>query len=750
MVRGLELRSGGHFTTDFLLGVDRLPEEHRRAYAEYFAEVIRQRGFPLHTASLWNALAFGWSTERNGYLGRSMHVGRLAGDSPVPVGAFVEVEVGPRVAWAEVIHKEGRDAAHVDQLGMASPECSGARVGLLRARKEARVREALVLDFAAFSDLNEADEDDFTRAARRGRLTGDLHLEREVRYPSDAAGLDDLTLYARYVIDQYGTDLFDELLRDDGRGVTVDDRWDLLLASLATVDEIANDAADLRSFGSYHLDSASYREHTRAQGSDDLFGVDAINEVVGAIVVPPEPLRRNQRFGDWRGAVPPAYRCTGSLVREYLGRRTRADTTDLSSDERQLLLGPGYARLVMEANLAIADRIGETGILGTSGVHVRLDDEWEGSGIWRASRFTGDPPPESRFSPLVALGLGFAATSGAAGAEVAAAPETPLEIQRTDRGWRVVLRLIDTHHTDLPLDETALSMLPADVESVLLELNSGDGSPKRRNRPLDRARRLIRQVPYPIDIYPGVYVQCTVGMGGRLVTARLTRLAVAQRIDDQWLFYEFDEALYRREIGLAPLDLKTIRRAKTLIDQINEVFRRRGRTTDDGGRALRADEVVATVFGPDTPPEITLPVVLALQAGEFEYRNPEYVWFPRISRRTSPRERARIDVGQDRPRVERILKPRMVPMGIRRFRPESGRRPSVGKVASYDAARRSHHAGNRLPESLGPLETWVEEFEIGGGVPLTPEEVEQLLLEVRGGIAVSGPETAPPSSPPAG
>jgi hypothetical protein len=736
MVRGLELRSGGHFTTDFLLGVDRLPEEHRRAYAEYFRDVIRQRRFPLHTASLWNALAFGWSIDRNGYLGGSMDVARLDGDNPVPVGAFVEVVIaGQRVAWAEVIHKEGRDGALVNELGIAAPASSGARVGLLRARKEVRVREALVLDFAAFDGLSDADADDFARAARRGRLTSDLHLEREVCYPPDAAGLDDLTLYARYVIDHYGADLFDELLRDHGRGVTEDERWDLLLASLATVEHIANNAPELRSFGSYHLDSTSYREHIRARGADDLFGVDAINEVVGAIVEPPEPPRRNQRFGDWREAAQPAYRCTGSLVREYLGRRTRADSTDLSPEERLLLLGPGYARLVMEANLAVADRIGETGILGTTGVHVRLDDEWEGSGIWRASRFVGDPPPESRFGPLVPLGLGFASSSGVDSAEVAASPESPLEIQRTDRGWRVALRLIDTHHTDLPLDAEALSMLPADAETVLLELNSGDGNPQRRSKPLDRARRLIRQVQYPIDIYPGVYVQCSVGWGGRLVTAKLTPLAVPAQIDDQVLLYEFDEAIYRREIGLAPLDLKTVRRAKTLIDQINDVFRRRGRTTADGGRALRADEVVAAVFGPDTPPEITLPVVLALQAGEFEYRNPDYVWFPRISRRTSPRERVRIDAGHDRRRAERMLKPRMVPMGIRRFRVESGRRPSAAKIASYDAARRSQHATNRLPETLGPLETWVEEFEIGGGTPMTPEEVEQLLLEVRAGIS---------------
>ena len=118
--------------------------------------------------------------------------------------------------------------------------------------------------------------------------------------------------------------------------------------------------------------------------------------------------------------------------------------------------------------------------------------------------------------------------------------------------------------------------------------------------------------------------------------------------------------------------------------------------------------------------------MIALQAGEFEYRNPEYVWFPRISRRTSPRERVWILAARDRERVERILAPRMVPMGICRYRTESGRMPSAEKLASYAAARRSNRAEGRLPDKLGPRETWVKPYPIGGEVPL----VDALDLDV--------------------
>ena len=436
----LSLASGGSFTTDLLLGVDRLPPAHVRAYGAYFLDVIRQRGFPLHTASLWNALYFGWSTERASYLGRGFRLVRADADHPLPVGSFVEVALGAtRDVWAEVVYKEGRDPKRIDMLGEVEPAASGARLGLVRARRDATVREALVLDYTAFgAGLGDAEAADFARAFRRGRLTTDFHKEVDVCYPAADAGADDLTLFARHVMAEYGAGLFDEFLAQRGAGVGHEDRWQLLLGSLAAVHEVAAGAPGIRTFGTYHLDADAYRARIAASG-EALFGGDAVRSIVGAIVEP--PAARRGHFPGWAGPGNghPTYRATGALVREYLGRHG-PDSPELSDDERALLAGPGYARLVLEVNLAVADRIGEQGLLSGSNVHVRLDDEWQGGGTWRAVRYEEAPPPEARFGPLVPLGIGYAEASGEAGVDSTPEPTPEPVAERSERSWRVPLR----------------------------------------------------------------------------------------------------------------------------------------------------------------------------------------------------------------------------------------------------------------------------------------------------------------------
>jgi hypothetical protein len=710
----LALASGGSFTTDLLLGVDRLPPAHVRAYGAYFLEVIRQRGFPLHTASLWNALYFGWSTERASYLGRGFRLVPADDGHPLPVGSFVEVALsGTRDIWAEVVYKEGRDPERINALGEVEPAASGARLGLVRARQDAAVREALVLDYGAFgAGLADADADDFARALRRGRLTTDFHKEVFVCYPAADAGADDLTLFARHVMSEYGDDLFDEFLADRGAGVGRDVRWELLLGSLAAVHELVAGAPGIRTFGAYHLDGEACCARLATSGVE-LFGGDAVRSIVGAIVEP--PARRRAHFSGWAGSgtAHPTYRATGALVREYLGRHGR-DAPELRDEERDLLAGPGLARLVLEVNLAVADRIGEQGLLHGSNVHVRLDDEWQAGGTWRAVRYEDAPPPEARFGPLVPLGMGYAEASGEAGLDTTLEPGPEPVAERSERSWRVPLRLIDLHHLDLPLDPAALAMLPPDACEVLVEFS--DGTPgRRRPRPLDRARRLVRQMPYPVSLVPGTYLTYTLGFGGLLLTTKVTPLAVPIEIEGRSVRFEFNEALLRREIGLAPIDSRSLGRSRTLTDQINEVFRRRGRPTTDGGRALRAEEVVAALLGPESTSAVSLTILLHLQAGDFEYRVPEYVWFARISPRTSPRERVRILASREgsRARIERILAPRMVPMGIRRYTAAGGRRPSREKIATYAMARTLNRAEHRLPERLGPGESWVVPYALG-------------------------------------
>ena len=466
-----QLRHAGVVTTDLLLGADRLPADHRRAYQDFLLALVKQRGFPLHTASLWNALYFGWSLDLDGYLGRGVRLSMAESGRPIPVGAFVEVKLGQnRIALAEIVYKEGRDP-RIDDLGLVGPGASGARLGLLRAGESTAVCEGLILDFAAFGEgLNDADGVVLARAQRKRLLTADQHLVVEAIYPPGTAGVDDLTLFARYVLEQHGDNLFDAYLRDGGAGATREERWEFLLRSLQAVDELAQTAPGLATFGSYHLDEAGYHADLHA-GGDTPFGADAISAIAGSVLHGSAVRTAVSRLGGKGSRQHPAlYQATGALVREHLGRY------GLDAAERELLAGPSYARLVLEVDHAIAQRIGEDGHGSEPNVHVRLDDEWQGGGVWRTVRYEGEPPAEVRFGPLVPLGLGFAedaAKGTSAAPPTAVAPEPEEVVERTERGWRVPLSLVDLYHRDLPLHQDALAMLPSDAAEVIVELNDG-------------------------------------------------------------------------------------------------------------------------------------------------------------------------------------------------------------------------------------------------------------------------------------
>lgn len=695
-----ELRAG-FLTTDLLLGVDALSPADRRSFQQFFAAVIRQRGFPLHTASLWNALYYGWSLDRRSYLGSGLRLALAADGQPIPVGAFVEVPLGgQRVAWAEVVHKEGRDE-RINELGIAEPAVSGARTGLIQARQEAAVREGLVLDFDAFGDgINDADDRAFARAQRKRLLTTEGHKELVACYPASDAGLDDLTIFARHVAAQQGRELFADLLRDGGALATDEDRWELLLRSLHTVDELAQTADGLVTFGHYHLDRAALVTD-RTAGGDAVFGAEAFEDVIGAATEP--PVERRVRGFAWHGGECAAYRAVGALVHEYLDRHGR------DGDEQAVLAGPGYARLVLEVNASIADRIGERGLLRDhSPIHVRLDDDWQGGGIWRAVRYEGDPPPESRLPALLPLGIGYAESSGIAAPVIEQAP--PIT-ERTEFGWRVTLRAIDLHYRHLPLPPEAMALVPADQEKVVVEFGDGTRTLDPRLRPVMREHRVIGEMPYPITFVAGTIVTVAVSFGGKRLAVR-ARPVSEYEIEGRRILFEINERVFLEELRLSPMPPAEGVRVRTLTERINEVFRRRGRPTDDGGRALRSEEVIVALVGQDANPAASLPILLTLQSA-FEYADGSYVWHPRLTRRTSPRDRTTITAARERTRERfgRILAPRMVPMHLRQY--VSGERhPSHEKIDSYQWALDHYHMRGRLPDRLAPEQTWIEPFEL--------------------------------------
>ena len=681
-----EIRSG-FFLSDLLLGSDRLSEAERGRYQTFFREVVRQRGFPLHTASFWNALYFGWDLDEQGYLGRGLRLTLAKSGPPIPVGSIVEVQCGKRILWAEVVYKEGRDPGIDRDLGVAEPAVSGTRVKIARSLTDVRLHEALVLDFDAFGeDFNDYDVT-LDRAARKGWLTSDRHLEVDADYGH--ADADELLLFARHVMDEYGSELFNEALRDGGSGVTRDERWQLLLSSLQAVEELAVSAPGLQTFGHYHLDSSAYQ--ARLRSSDGLFGRDGLMTVARSLVSP--------------GSRRKAYTAAGPLVHEYLARGGGIDP-----NEQDLLDGPSYARLVLEANTTAAGLVGHSGFV--DGAYARLDDEYQGGGVWRAVTVNGDRPTESAWNPLVPLGLGYAETASGLVALVPPCddPEPPI-IEASDKGWRVALRLVDLDRRELPLPPAALAMLPSDATEVLVEFDDGLGTKyPRKMRPIDRERRVVGQMLFGATLYPGVYVRCSVGFGGRLVSIHTLVLPMPAKIGDRLLRLDFDEATYRREILHERLEHRSVANARTLVDQIAAVFRLRGRQMPDGGRALSSTEVAAAILGPAFDPEIAKPIVLALQSGGYGYHDRLFIWQPQVDRLTSPQERQRIialRASAQGARLAQRLLARQVPMHLRR------QNPSAGKVSSYARSRLEFHA-TRLPERLPPGRTWVRPFEIGG------------------------------------
>lgn len=692
MTAGLgEIRSG-HFTSELLLGADTLAAAERASFQAFFRAVVAQRGFPLHTASLWNALNFGWNLDLRSYQGRGVQHALAQSGPAIPVGTFVEVQAGTRILWAEVVYKEGRDP-RVDEYGVAEPIVSGARLGRSRATNQVCVCEGLVLDFDVFGEgINDVSETVFERAARKGWLTDEHHLEVEACYGRGEAGLDDLALFARHVHAQYGDTLFDEFLRDYGAGVNGDERWELLLSSLEAVADIASSTPGLRTFGDYHLDEVAYQ--ARLASNDGFFDGMAIRGLARTIA---DPGHRNRT----------TYTAVGPLIRDRL-----RGSDGLDPEEAKLLAGTGYARLVLETNVAVADRIGDAGFVDS--VHVRLDDEDEHGGIWRASRCPDGPPPEARWHPLVPLGLGFASSAGVAPVKSPmdqAADAEPL-IERSDKGWSVTLRAIDLHHRDLPVPADVLAMLQAGP-TVLLEINDGLEPARRHSYQVDRDRRFVRKLHYPMSLFPGVVMRCSVGFGGAMITVKATPLPVPVEIEGRTLRLEFNERVFRQEIGFSAIEpARSEGRSPSPTDQIASAFRRGGRPTDDGGRFLTSKEVVVAILGPDFPPEASLPIVLALQAGDYEWRDGGYVWRPGPSRRTSPRERVKVrEMRRAAGGIGRNLVPRRVPMRIRQYVVRS---PSTHKIETYAEARVRYHATDRLPEVLPPGCSWVEPYELGG------------------------------------
>jgi hypothetical protein len=712
---GNRARSGleqGRFYPELTLGPGALSSDRHSQLQRFLVAVVHQRGHPLHLANLWNALYFNYDLGHWGFHLDQIQPQRMptrsarARDVSLPVGGFLRVHTQAACAdlVAEVIYKEG---AHADvDEGWITPALSGAPATVAEeadGQRTATVRERFVLDLDAFGpDGNNITDTQYKRLCERARWVDEHgHLVMEATYTPESAGLDDLDYYAEYLLAEHRDGLlafcFSEELNDD-------ELREALLRSFDAVRELASSTRELCSWrGRYFFLSSAYAERLAHDGP--LGEADMRDLCRGVSHVPAgESL---------------CYSAIGPRILELLER------DGLVASEKALLHGGSYAASVCYANSYIADalvREQPDGLLA-SGVHVRLDDDWQAGGIWRAER-VGDPQHYSlKTLPLMLpLHLGYSESDGQATVdESAAADEQPLSSSQT--GFKVALTQRDRALGRLRLTTTAAEALaPGRVDVAIRHRED------RSRTAVERDGAALYGIEYPWDFPPGIVLHCNVEAYGSVVRIRTVSVAPPIIASDGTSFdSDTNLALYEREMGITELPAKDKRSAPTLTELINRAFRLRGRSRDDGAHLLTLCELASVILGPGWRAVDTRPIVQALATMGLERIGAEYLWRPRVTRRTRSTDRSLLAAygeAKARGRLARVVRRHLVPMHLRRFTEQSGRAPGEDKRRGYAQARQHYGMYGVLPEQLPPNCTWVVPHDRGGNAEVSADSLD--------------------------
>ncbi len=356
---------------------------------EYLTEVARTRQVPLNVPLAFNALAFGYDPQTRRYTSELVDVERLpvfALEQTVPVlpsGALACLATPGEPLPVEVVYREGEHLAlHSD--GTVPAWLSGAPQGATGAlctrtqvdepasptpdQQGLLVRERLVPDVGVLQARGR------TRVRRLDarHLTVEQHVQVVSVY-SDAvqADLPESRLYAQYLLKRQ-RDLLVAALEAAGLTPAGDD-WEhaelehLLGAALTSI-EVLLELSPLMQWRESWLHPQALSDF--ASGLHGLSTKDVQRLSTG--------LARSALGRDVRGGLrlpdQPAYLALGPALR-----------AEFSASEA--VRSVRYATTIACANLALVDqlqlRAGRVNVAGRT-VHVRLDDAFQGGGIWRS------------------------------------------------------------------------------------------------------------------------------------------------------------------------------------------------------------------------------------------------------------------------------------------------------------------------------------------------------------------------------
>jgi hypothetical protein len=712
---GRALRQGS-FYPELTLGAGGLSTGRAAELQQFLVEVIRQRGCPLHVANLWNALYFNYDLEHRGFHAEQLEQKRIptreaqARAWSLPVGGFVRVrtEMACGDLLAEVIYKEGAHEEVDERDDWISPVLSGAPATAtdeVAGQRVSIVRERFVLDINAFGrDGNCITVAQYERLCDRARwLDGHGHLLMEAMYGPEEAELDDLDYYADYLLREHRDGLlafcFTEELSDE-------ELREALLRSFDAVRQLAIDARELRGWrDKYFFLESDYL--ARLSDGDGVLGDGDLREIARGLT-----------------HIPSALNVTYSAIRPRI--LELLERGGMSEEEQERVRGAGYVNAVCHANTYVVDtlrRDQRAGVLD-SGVHVRLDDDWQGGGVWRAERV--DSPERFTLKNVPAtipLGLGHAASKPAV-SESEPLDEVEQPIESSQRGFRVALTRRDRELHRLRFSPSAGAALADGPIDVAIR-----GEDARET--VERDGSSLYGITFPLRFHPGIVLYCNVESGGSVVrvhTESVTPPVVAS--DGKSFDYETNLAVYEREMGLRELTAAQKRDAPSFTELVHRAFRSCGRPRADGSRALTLGELATVILGPAWSPTDTRAIRDAVTEFGLEHDGSEIIWRPRVSRRTRSADRSLLAAyGDTRARggIERAVRRHFVPMHLRRYTETSGRAPSAKKRASYAEARVEYGMHGVFPEKLPEGYTWVKPYDWGsdGGGELTRTQVDE-------------------------
>jgi hypothetical protein len=608
------------FVPQMLLGFDALESADADRLTRYLAALVTRRGV-VHTAVAFNAVYFGYDLTFGGYVGGPVDFDRFEqvtfGETTaaLPVGAMVNVAAGADPLFAEVVYKEGTHPA-LREDGDAPGWLSGAPAGTRgpdtppEPQTAPVLTERLVIDFDAFGPALVATQAKLDRLRRRGKwLDAAGHLLVEARYASaEDAEVADTEFYARYLLTRGREQLLAGplplLLTDDAGedqlAVAVRAALDTVTAALASI-------GALRIWRGYAFPRSALGARL---ASPSALGRDDLASLASAISRPGPGTRR--RFASPSASVRST--AVGPLLHTVSGAAPQ-------------LVGLGYPAAVCHANTVIGDyarrEADDDGVL-PSGAHLRLDDGWQGGGIWRAS----DPPgPYARIDPLVPLGLGWIESQQPPSAEpLAAEPELMpaddveppddldsgadlLSVTDSHLSWTVTLRLTHTL--------TGVAALP---DRVIEEFETaGLAGAKLRLRlthdgyeldPLDAdqavtvtqvgPRARLTGIEWPLEFFPGIVLTFTWQRGAIVLRARSTLLEAPVTIDGNEYEHRYDPAVLT--LDTAPGCARrgsSDRGPLTLRERVLRAVRRAGHLDPNGVAVLRSDLLAGLVYGGD-------------------------------------------------------------------------------------------------------------------------------------------------------